>query len=211
MSVLCRRFEVLALALHEGLPGIICRSVCLRSRKPRRSESFGAAHLSKVRRSMQKDWARRWLLYNDPYDRLGQLSMDLLRAVRLVVDTGIHVRGWSRAEALEYFVKATGKPQELQNSRSLDPPGPVSFCLTRSARCASAPCGSCFPAAGTAVRSPRFSRQADRVESASPRGAGAQARRLSSRCELFRGTEEGRFGWLIRGDRCHPDVLQLRR
>lgn len=42
-------------------------------------------------------------LYSTPVDRLGMVASDAWRAVRLVVDTGIHHRGWSRARAIEFF------------------------------------------------------------------------------------------------------------
>jgi len=42
-------------------------------------------------------------LYKDPYSRYGQLASERFRAVRLVVDTGIHQYGWTREQAVEYF------------------------------------------------------------------------------------------------------------
>lgn len=46
----------------------------------------------------------------DPYDRLGYLQAALFRAVRLVVDTGIHAKKWTREEAIEYMTANTGMP-----------------------------------------------------------------------------------------------------
>lgn len=42
-------------------------------------------------------------LYQDPYSRFGQLTYDMWRAVRLVVDTGIHYKGWTRQQAIDFF------------------------------------------------------------------------------------------------------------
>jgi uncharacterized protein (DUF885 family) len=55
-------------------------------------------------------------LYDDPLDRIGALAGgELLRAVRLVVDTGIHAKGWSRDQAVEYMV-ANGQPRPFAES-----------------------------------------------------------------------------------------------
>ena len=42
-------------------------------------------------------------LYTDPYSRFGQLTYDMWRAVRLVVDTGMHYKGWTRQQAIDFF------------------------------------------------------------------------------------------------------------
>ena len=50
-------------------------------------------------------------LYDDPYDRVGQLIYEMWRAVRLVVDTGLHAKGWSREQAIAYFKDNTAKTE----------------------------------------------------------------------------------------------------
>ena len=45
---------------------------------------------------------------DDPYDNLGRLQAELMRAVRLVVDTGIHAKRWTREEAIDYMLTNTG-------------------------------------------------------------------------------------------------------
>ena len=50
-------------------------------------------------------------LYQDPYSRFGQLTYDMWRAVRLVVDTGIHFRGWSRDQAIDFFRSNAAKTE----------------------------------------------------------------------------------------------------
>ncbi|MEW5250063.1 DUF885 domain-containing protein [Microbulbifer sp. 2201CG32-9] len=49
-------------------------------------------------------------LYKDPYSEFGALTYDMWRAVRLVVDTGMHELGWSREQAIEYFKNNSAKP-----------------------------------------------------------------------------------------------------
>jgi uncharacterized protein (DUF885 family) len=46
-------------------------------------------------------------LYADPYSDFGRLAMELWRAVRLVVDTGIHAKKWTRQQAIDYFLANT--------------------------------------------------------------------------------------------------------
>jgi len=50
-------------------------------------------------------------LLEDPYDNIGRLQSELFRAVRLVVDTGIHAMRWSREEAIDYMLINTGIAQ----------------------------------------------------------------------------------------------------
>jgi len=46
-------------------------------------------------------------LYDDPYDDFGRLAMELWRACRLVVDTGIHVKKWNRQQGIDYYANNT--------------------------------------------------------------------------------------------------------
>jgi uncharacterized protein (DUF885 family) len=56
-------------------------------------------------------------LYQDPFQKLGQLNSEIFRARRLVVDTGLHAMGWTREEALAYL------PSEVEINRYIVMPG----------------------------------------------------------------------------------------
>jgi uncharacterized protein (DUF885 family) len=99
------------LAYHEGIPGhhiqiataLENRDLPLRRRTtflPAFGEGWAlyAEHLAKDE----------GLYDGDPYGNLGRLQAELFRAVRLVVDTGIHAKRWSREQAIDYMQTATG-------------------------------------------------------------------------------------------------------
>ena len=50
-------------------------------------------------------------LYTDPYSKFGQLTYEMWRAIRLVIDTGIHSFGWSRQQAIDYFKANSAKTE----------------------------------------------------------------------------------------------------
>ncbi len=50
-------------------------------------------------------------LYTDPYSKFGQLTYEMWRAVRLVVDTGIHHKGWTREQAIHFFSENAAKTE----------------------------------------------------------------------------------------------------
>ncbi len=49
--------------------------------------------------------------YEDPYQKVGQLTGEMWRALRLVVDTGMHAFGWSRQRAIDYMYGLAGRPE----------------------------------------------------------------------------------------------------
>lgn len=50
-------------------------------------------------------------LYKDPYSHFGALTYDMWRAVRLVVDTGMHYKGWTRQQAIDFFMSNAAKTE----------------------------------------------------------------------------------------------------
>ena len=64
--------------------------------------------------------------YTNPYNKFGQLSYEMWRAVRLVVDTGMHMFGWNRQRAIDFFASNTAKPMhdiEVEIDRYISWPG----------------------------------------------------------------------------------------
>ena len=98
-------WEVETLALHEALPGHhlqVARAKALRElpafRRHRWDEAFGEGWATYAE-SLGPELG----LFRDPFSRFGYLNDDMFRAARLVVDTGIHALGWSRAQAIDYL------------------------------------------------------------------------------------------------------------
>ena len=51
--------------------------------------------------------------YKDPYQHFGALSGEMMRACRLVIDTGLHAKGWTREQSIRYFVDNTGYHEDF--------------------------------------------------------------------------------------------------
>lgn len=104
--------ELEALAYHEGLPGHhLQRSIqtALGDVPPFRRFGGVTAYTEGwglYTEELGKDMG----FYTDPYSDFGRLGMELWRACRLVVDTGIHSKRWSRARAIQYLADNTPNP-----------------------------------------------------------------------------------------------------
>lgn len=105
------KWSMKTLAYHEGVPGHHLQI----------STALGLKDLPLIRQqTLYTAYAEGWALYaeqlaadigmykDDPWGDLGRLQLELLRAARLVVDTGLHAKGWTREQAISYMVATTG-------------------------------------------------------------------------------------------------------
>jgi uncharacterized protein (DUF885 family) len=112
------RWEMMSLALHESVPGHHLQIAIGMEQK----------NLPNFRRYGYYDaFGEGWGLYaeslgdemglyDDPYSKFGELTYDMWRAVRLVIDTGIHTQHWSRQKAIDYFMENAPKdPLDITN------------------------------------------------------------------------------------------------
>jgi uncharacterized protein (DUF885 family) len=56
--------------------------------------------------------------YRNPYSDYGRLDDEMLRAIRLVVDTGIHLKGWTRDQVVQFFHDHSSQPESLVQSET---------------------------------------------------------------------------------------------
>ncbi len=121
-------WEMLPLSLHEAVPGHhfqFARSLELPERPMFRRTAYFVAY-SEGWGLYAEQLGYDMGLYDDPYDRFGQLTYEMWRAVRLVVDTGMHAKGWSRERAIAYFKDNAAKTdQDIVNEvdRYIGTPG----------------------------------------------------------------------------------------
>ncbi len=122
------KWEMIPLSLHEAVPGHhfqFARALELPDAPLFRKTAYFVAY--------GEGWAlyaeqlgTEMGLYDNPYDRFGQLTYEMWRALRLVVDTGLHAKGWTREQAIAYFKDNAAKTeQDIVNEvdRYLGTPG----------------------------------------------------------------------------------------
>ncbi|MGH8544875.1 MAG: DUF885 domain-containing protein [Gammaproteobacteria bacterium] len=100
------KHQLEVVAYHEGLPGHhmqISIAQELESVPEFRTQSFFNAY-SEGWGLYSERLAKEMGAYEDPYADFGRLSTEIWRAIRLVVDTGLHAKGWSEQEAVDYFL-----------------------------------------------------------------------------------------------------------
>ncbi|MCF2862333.1 DUF885 domain-containing protein [Pseudoalteromonas ruthenica] len=102
-------YQLEALAYHEGIPGHHMQIAIAQ-------ELEGVPNFRKYGRftAYTEGWGlysellpKEMGLYQDPYSDFGRLAMELWRACRLVVDTGIHAKRWTRQQGIDYYVNNT--------------------------------------------------------------------------------------------------------
>ena len=104
-------WEMVALTLHEAVPGHhlqIALSQELDNLPKFRSEGWYTAYgegWALYAESLGEEMG----MYDNAYVKFGQLTYEMWRAIRLVVDVGLHARGWSRQEAIDFFRENSAK------------------------------------------------------------------------------------------------------
>jgi uncharacterized protein (DUF885 family) len=112
----CPRYMHLPLALHEAWPGHLMHLALIQEMDQLPDfRRFGALKYA----ACLEGWAlycealgEDMGFYDTPEKRYGRLEMEMWRAVRLVLDTGIHARGWSRDQAIAFFRENMAMPLE---------------------------------------------------------------------------------------------------
>ncbi|MFS1703741.1 DUF885 domain-containing protein [Alteromonas sp. AMM-1] len=106
-------YQMEALAYHEGIPGHhMQRAIALElDGIPQFQKFLSFTAYTEGWGLYTEELAKDMGFYQDPYSDFGRLAMELWRACRLVVDTGIHAKKWSREEAIAYLIANTPNPE----------------------------------------------------------------------------------------------------
>lgn len=106
-------YQMEALAYHEGIPGHHMQRAIAQELEgiPEFQKYVSFTAYTEGWGLYSEELAKDMGFYADPYSDFGRLAMELWRACRLVVDTGIHEMQWSREKAIEYLINNTPNPK----------------------------------------------------------------------------------------------------
>jgi uncharacterized protein (DUF885 family) len=115
------RWEMEALSLHEAVPGHHLQIALAQEIEglPRFRQTGGYTVFVEGWALYAESLGPELDMYRDPYSRFGQLTYEIWRAIRLVLDTGIHSMGWTRDQAIAYFAENSAK-SELDIAQEVD-------------------------------------------------------------------------------------------
>jgi uncharacterized protein (DUF885 family) len=115
------KYEIPVLTIHEAVPGHHLQIALAQElgELPNFRRDFEATAFVEGWALYSESLGEEMGFYEDPYDKFGQLTYEMWRAVRLVVDTGLHHKHWTRQQAIDYF-KANAAKTELDIINEID-------------------------------------------------------------------------------------------